>query len=156
MGWLFDHSHSNGHGNALMPVFEGGFDISDKLALAERRIFSLTEEQCRTLDFIRNHRQVLIQGCAGSGKSVMAVKKTRELAADPKCRVLLLAWNEMISDRLAAAVSDLPNVTAMNYHGFCLAQLRAAGQSPNPPLSYEEYQVWLREHQLEPAIIYPK
>ena len=118
--------------NTLMPVFEGGFDLSDKLALAERRIFSLTDEQCQTLDFIRNHRRVLIQGCAGSGKSVMAVKKARELAADPACRVLLLAWNEMISDRLTAAVGDLPNVTAMNYHGFCLAQLRTAGRLPEP------------------------
>ena len=118
--------------NTLMPVFEGGFDLSDKLALAERRIFSLTEEQCRMLEFIRNQRRVLIQGCAGSGKSVMAIKKARELASDPKCCVLLLAWNEMISDRLTAAVDDLPNVTAINYHGFCLAQLRAAGCLPEP------------------------
>ena len=114
---------------ALMPLCEYGMSLRDRLAQAERQLFTLTEEQCRMLDFIRNRRTALIQGCAGSGKTVMAVKKARELAAEGR-RVLLLAFNEMIGERLKDAVADVPNVTAGTYHGYCIDRLTRAGRLP--------------------------
>ena len=59
---------------ALAPVFEYGISVSDRINIAERKMFSLTENQCRLLDFLGDRKRVLIEGCAGSGKTVMALK----------------------------------------------------------------------------------
>ncbi len=114
---------------ALMPHCEFGVSLVDRIGQEERKIFELTENQCRILDVLRNQKRALIAGCAGSGKTIMAVKKARELAADGKM-VLLLAYNRLISEKLAGAVADLPRVTASNYHDFCTDALRRAGEMP--------------------------
>jgi len=113
----------------LMPHCEFGTSLRDRIGQAEEVIFRLTENQCRMLDFISRHHKALIEGCAGSGKTIMAVKKARELALAGNS-VLLLAYNVMIGDQLAAAVSDLQNVTAANYHRFCMDRLKEAEMAP--------------------------
>ncbi len=112
----------------LTPQCEYGSGLKDRLGQAEQILFRLTEEQCRMIDFISGHKQALIEGCAGSGKTIMAVKKARELAAEGKS-VLLLSYNILIGEQLAAAVSDLKNVTACNYHAFCIRRLQESGMT---------------------------
>jgi hypothetical protein len=114
---------------AVMPLCEYGMRLTDRLGTEERQLFALTEEQCHMLEFIRNQRSALIRGCAGSGKTVMAVKKARELALEGRS-VLLLAFNQMIGHQLAAGVADLTNVVAGTYHGLCIAMLSEAGKLP--------------------------
>jgi hypothetical protein len=114
---------------ALMPHCEYGTKLVDQVGQEERIIFALTENQCRFLDAIRNHRRVLIEGCAGSGKTVMVVKKARELASASNT-VLLLAFNLMIGEYLAQSVGDIPNITADTYHNFCMERLNEAGRLP--------------------------
>lgn len=113
----------------LMPFFEYGMTLGSRVQQDEQRIISLTGDQCRMLDFIQNHKQALIQGCAGSGKTVMAVKKARDLAAAGNS-VLLLAYNRLLGDRLAASVKDVANITASTYHDFCIRHLTRAGRMP--------------------------
>ncbi len=125
----------------IMPYCEYGTSLVDRMGQAERVIFGLTENQCRLLDFISLHRRALIEGCAGSGKTIMAVKKARELVAQGRS-VLLLAYNVMIGEQLACAVSDLENVTASHYHGFCLDLLRKAEMEP-PARDESDY--WERQ-----------
>jgi hypothetical protein len=117
---------------ALMPHCEYGVRLPDRIGLEERQFFSLTGEQCRMLEFIRNQRTALVKGCAGSGKTVMAVKKARELAEEGS-RVLLLAYNQLIGQHLIAAVADVPGITAGTYHDYCIARLDAAGRLPEGP-----------------------
>jgi len=114
---------------ALMPLCEFGVRLPDLIGIEERQLFSLTEEQCHMLDFIQHQRTALIEGCAGSGKTVMAVKKARDLAAEGH-RVLLLAYNQLIGQQLAAAVADVPGITAGTYHDYCIARLSEAGRLP--------------------------
>jgi len=113
----------------IMPYCEYGASLLEQMEKAERKLFALTEEQCRLLEIIRYRRTALIQGCAGSGKTVMAVKKAQELAAGGK-RVLLLAFNQLIGERLKDAVLDFDGVTAATYHDFCLEMLDQAGAVP--------------------------
>ncbi|MBN1151708.1 MAG: NERD domain-containing protein [Dehalococcoidia bacterium] len=114
---------------AIMPYCEYGVALVERIEQAERKIFTLTEEQCRLLDFIRNRRAALIQGCAGSGKTVMAIKKAQELAAAGN-KVLLLAFNQLIGERLKESVQDSILVKASTYHDFCLEMLEKAGAVP--------------------------
>ncbi|MFC1994293.1 NERD domain-containing protein [Chloroflexota bacterium] len=115
----------------LMPHCEYSTNLQDRMVQAEEVVFRLTENQCRILDYLNYHRHALIEGCAGSGKTIMAVKKARTLALEGNS-VLLLAYNVMLGKQLAAAVSDLDNVTASNYHRFCMDHLKEAGISPEP------------------------
>jgi hypothetical protein len=77
---------------ALIPEFEYGTSLADMIGVAEQKIFKLTEEQCRLLDFLGDREKVLVKGCAGTGKTVLALKKAGELALDGK-KVLLLCYN---------------------------------------------------------------
>ena len=124
--------------HVLMPHCEYGASLVDRIGYAERDIFALTENQCQVLDFITQHRQALVEGCAGSGKTVMAVKKARELATQGH-NVLLLAYNRMISDQLSREVSDLDNATAQSYHKYCRDLLSEAGRLPPDENITDEY-----------------
>ncbi len=122
----------------LMPHCEYGASLKDRMGRAEREFFRLTEEQCRMLDLLSRQKRVLIEGCAGSGKTVMAVKKARELAAQGKS-VLILCYNILIGEQLAGEVSDLDSVTACNYHKFCVDLLKEAGHLPEDDDDSDEY-----------------
>jgi len=62
----------------IMPYCEYGTSLADRIGQAEQTLFRLTENQCNLLDFIYQHKHALIEGCAGSGKTIMAIKKARE------------------------------------------------------------------------------
>lgn len=123
---------------ALMPLCEYGVSLRDRLEQAERQVFALTEEQCQMLDVMRYQKHALIQGCAGSGKTVMAVKKAGELAGEGHS-VLLLAFNQMIGERLKDAVADLPGIVAGTYHDYCRDRLTQAGRLPAGPQDNDFY-----------------
>ncbi|MEW6143313.1 MAG: NERD domain-containing protein [Chloroflexota bacterium] len=128
---------------AIMPYCEYGQTLVDRIGQTERRILALTENQCILLDFIHDFKQALIKGCAGSGKSIMAVKKARDLASEGN-KVLLLAYNQMIGQRLAATLADVgPRVTVSTYHDFCMLQLRQ--HNCLPPMRKDDPAYWERD-----------
>jgi hypothetical protein len=125
---------------AIMPHCEYGQSLVDRIGQTERRILALTENQCVLLDFIHDFKQALIKGCAGSGKSVMAVKKARDLYSEGKT-VLLLAYNQMLGKRLTATLSDISDrVTVATYHDFCMAHLQRNGRLP--PVRQNDRKYW--------------
>ena len=62
--------------------------LRDAIEPDEQRIVELTEQQMEILRALGRHRRVAIGGCAGSGKSLLAIAKAEELARSGK-RVLL-------------------------------------------------------------------
>ena len=114
-----------------------GGSLADLFGCDDRRIADLTEEQCRLLDFIGNRRQALIEGCAGSGKTVMASRKARELASEGRS-VLLLVFNLMLADRLSLTLADTPGVTVSAFHPFCETLIVSRG-TPLPELKDRYY-----------------
>jgi hypothetical protein len=67
-----------------------------RLAHEEKARFRLTENQARILNLLKNHAQVLISGNPGTGKSILALRKAKELAMQGKS-VLLLCFNSLLS-----------------------------------------------------------
>jgi hypothetical protein len=115
----------------LSPAFDYGITVTDKINLSESKIFRLTEQQCELLNFISAHKKALIRGCAGSGKTVLALKKARELASSGK-KVLLLAYNSMLCEKLQASTSDMNNIFATTFHDLCIVHLQANGLDLSP------------------------
>lgn len=128
---------------ALLPVFELGSSLIDKFGQAERVFFSLTEEQLSLLDFISNQKNALIEGCAGSGKTVMAIKKAKQLAENGQT-VLLMCYNILLANNLRQEIKGYEDkIVATTYHQFCTAKLHEANvefsESGSNPKFWTEY-----------------
>lgn len=83
----------------------------------ERTIGKLTETQYRYLDFLGMTKRALIQGGAGTGKTVIAAEKARRAARADR-RVLMLCFNRPLLVQLR---SELEGSTASvaTFHEFC-------------------------------------
>jgi hypothetical protein len=91
------------------------------------RLVQLTEEQCRLLDYLGNRRRALIKGCAGSGKTMLAIEQARRFA-DRGYEVLLTCFNEPLAEHLRSVVDDA--VAVMHFHGLCEHLTRDHGNAP--------------------------
>jgi len=89
------------------------------------KIIDLTEEQVRTLDLLRRQRRAVIAGCAGSGKTVLAVEKAKQLAAEGS-RVLLLCYNKRLAERLRQETEENERINAIHFHSLALGLIRKA------------------------------
>ena len=107
----------------LSPYFEYGKRLGDKIGIEEKQFFLLTEQQCRLLELLDNFKRLRIRGCAGSGKTILAVKKARRLAADG-ARVLLLCYNQLLAERLRKEVEDIHSIKAAAFFEFCIETLQ--------------------------------
>ncbi|HET9476096.1 MAG TPA: 3'-5' exonuclease, partial [Dehalococcoidia bacterium] len=106
---------------ALIQLIGSSWQIETTVGAAlmgqDRAIRFLTEEQFRVLDLLSRQRRVLITGCAGSGKTMLAVEKARRLAREG-FRVLLTCYNENLAAWMAREFKG-SSVVATNFHKLC-------------------------------------
>ena len=96
----------------------------------DARIIELTEGQMRVLDMLSEYRRAAIQGCAGSGKTMLAMEKARRLAEEG-FDVLLTCFNVPLAQYLAQRVPK--GVTVYNFHRLCEVLAEKAGLGLQPP-----------------------
>lgn len=75
--------------------------LGTQLRQHEAEFLRLTQEQAGILDALRAHRRAAISGCAGSGKTMLAVEKARRLAGEG-FRVLVTCFNRALADFIRA------------------------------------------------------
>lgn len=92
--------------------------LRSELAYAEAEFIKLTERQARVLRIIAGRRRAVIAGGAGTGKTLIAIEKARQLAAQGQA-VLLLCYNRPLADVLARGLADVERLTVMSYHQLC-------------------------------------
>jgi hypothetical protein len=95
-----------------------------ELEYEDERLIELTERQMLVLGFLSARRRAAIKGCAGSGKTMLAIEKARRLATRG-FKVLLTCFNEALANDLDRRVSD--SVRVMHFHRLCTAMAREAG-----------------------------
>lgn len=95
---------------------------------AEAQRIRLTNNQAKVLRTIGGRRRAVVSGGAGTGKTVLAVTKARQLAADG-LNVLLLCYNRPLADLLESVLSDTPGVAAHSFHRFCEQRVREATEA---------------------------
>ena len=78
----------------------------------------LTNQQARVLRFLGSRRRASISGGAGTGKTLLAVQKARELAEEGM-ETLLICFNRQLADHLKEVVEGLPRLLAMSFHQLC-------------------------------------
>jgi len=103
----------------LVDVLSPSWDLRPLLSAAiraeEAELTRLTEEQFMMLDFLGRRRRAAITGCAGSGKTTLAVEKGRRLA-EQGFRVLLTCFNVNLAQFLGGDQSLPSGLDVTNFH----------------------------------------
>lgn len=94
---------------------------------AERQRIRLTANQAKILRTIGGRRRAVVSGGAGTGKTVLAVEKARQLAQANQS-VLLLCYNRPLADSLAIGLRDEQRIQVFSYHQLCDRRIRQAQQ----------------------------
>jgi hypothetical protein len=88
----------------------------------DAQLEKLTEQQFDVLDMLSRRKRVAIYGCAGSGKTFLAVEQARRLALQDD-KVLLTCfnrnlanWLKQILQKKAETEAALGNITVSNFH----------------------------------------
>lgn len=78
-----------------------------------RTVKRMTSDQCRVIDMLRHHKKTMSQGCAGSGKTVIAAEQAIRLSR-AGLRTLLLCHNPV----LARFLKQLTNNSSVEVWAF--------------------------------------
>ena len=92
--------------------------IRTAITSTEQARHFLTSEQAKILRTIGSRRRAIISGGAGTGKTVIAVEKTKAISKAGG-EVLLLCYNRPLADSLARLFREAENVTVGTYHQIC-------------------------------------
>lgn len=109
--------------------------IGVEIDYLEEKLIQLTEDQMRLLDFLGTRRRAAISGCAGSGKTMLAVEKARRLF-DEGFEVLLVCFNNALADYLSG---KLPDISVITFHGLCEYLVKEAGMTPQNYKDIHDY-----------------
>lgn len=103
---------------------------------AEQQRLRLTANQAKVLRTIGGRRRAVISGGAGTGKTVLAVEKARQLAQVPM-KVLLLCYNRPLADAISLGLQDEPGIQALSFHQLCDRRIRQVLQRTGKDLLEE-------------------
>jgi len=86
----------------------------------------LTQSQFSLLDKLGRYRRLALSGCAGSGKTMLAVEKARRLSQQ-NFKVLLTCFNKNLAAYLKEGLKEDKNIHVAHFHGLCTDLGRKAG-----------------------------
>lgn len=96
--------------------------------LSEVSLEALTQNQKRIFQELDTNRRALVGGCAGSGKTLLAVLKAKQLAASG-LRTLLTCYNRPLADYLLSNIGDVPNLHVLTFHALCYRHAKSANMA---------------------------
>lgn len=88
----------------------------------------LTEDQGRVLRVLGRRRRAVVSGGAGTGKTLLALQKARDLASEGM-QTLLVCYNRPLANHLARCCDDVDGLDAMSFHQLCDRVVREASDS---------------------------
>lgn len=116
-GWILG-SHTNGFivpGDALNPLLTPTF--SAELAKLQHTVTQMSQEQFALFQRLAREQRLLVEGGAGSGKTILACEKAMRLGA-AGLRVGLFCHSSVLGGRLKQLTSGEPNVNVYDFNGY--------------------------------------
>lgn len=113
----------------LARSFELRTSLRSALAGEDATIQMLTEQQFHILDYVTRVPRLVVEGGAGSGKTIIAA----ELAArcsDKGESVLVTCFNRPLAEQLKRSLKKHPGVVVRGFHEMCVWMAGRAGMPP--------------------------
>jgi hypothetical protein len=101
----------------------------------------LTKQQMGVLRQLKRRKEALIEGGAGTGKTVLATDHAINLSAQG-LKVLLLCYNQKLGNSLKLKTENINNLDAMNFHEFCSWRIRQADKNAKRDLISESEKMY--------------
>jgi hypothetical protein len=100
----------------LLPEFRLVRSLKGQMVEAEEAFVRLTEEQNRLMSgLLQANKRALVEGYAGTGKTLLATHRARQLSEEG-CETLFLCFNRNLADHLTTVLSDTPKVKVSTFH----------------------------------------
>ena len=107
--------------DVLAPEFGAFQSMRSRTMATKAMFFQMTMEQTYLLDYLEEQEEAAIHGVAGTGKTVLAVKKAQRLAQ--KDKVLFLCFNRFLKEHLVEAYSE-QNIEFTNLDSLYMSKVR--------------------------------
>ncbi|MEQ8773748.1 MAG: NERD domain-containing protein [Marinoscillum sp.] len=96
----------------LLKILRGDFEVDyseiNRINDADNEIEEYTKEQFALLEFVRYNKRCLVQGCAGTGKTLMALELLRQKTEEGN-HVGLFCFNTQLGAKLFSASQKIEN-----------------------------------------------
>ncbi len=116
--------------DALIRLLAPSIDLVNPLSAQfdqeNEDILRLTANQFKAMDGLRRVPRLAVSGCAGSGKTVLAIEKAKRLSEEG-FRTLILSYNRHLADFFTTLLTDQPLVDVKTFHSLCSDAAKAAG-----------------------------
>ena len=103
--------------NSLRHDFTYVETLSTRLKKAEKQIIRLTNQQAKLIDALKNNDHILVNGMAGSGKTVLAEEYAKKEAGKGN-KVLFIAYNKNLVRNVKQHFAGYENVDVFNIHAL--------------------------------------
>jgi hypothetical protein len=108
---------------ALVDFIAPRWQLKSRLSVSFKRereqINQLTQSQFNAFQMLSTFRRLAIVGGAGTGKTMLALEKTRQLSQEG-LQVLFLCYNVNLASWLNQITNHQDNVLITNFHDFCV------------------------------------
>jgi len=124
---------------AISPSFQLLPVLFRQVEEQEEKLFRLTQEQIRLLDFLTNHDRAAIKGVAGSGKTLLARAQAQRFA-DAGMHTLLVCFNKALAEWIRDTLPEeyANRITVQHFHGLCSEWCQRAGLDFTPTKTDQE------------------
>lgn len=120
---------------ALRKIFRSsiklGTSIRYAIAEAKEEFVVLEKSQNDILESITRVEKVVIEGGAGTGKTVMAMDEARRLSGTG-LKTLLTCFNRPLAFELERNLREVPNLNVWNFQAVCENSVNKVGYKPPP------------------------
>ena len=103
----------------------------------DQRLEELTQQQFRSLRRILENPRLLVQGPAGSGKTMIALYAARERSECGE-KVLILCYNKLLAHWLRLQVKGT-SIVADSFHGYCSSRVPNFGRRLQDATNAKEF-----------------
>lgn len=110
--------------------------LASKIETEIEQQIILTNQQKSILRQLRKRKEAIIEGGAGTGKTVLALDHAQTLAKQG-LKVLLLCYNEKLGNKLKEKSQGIENLHPMSFHQFCNWRIKQVQNDTNRKLLEE-------------------
>jgi hypothetical protein len=112
----------------LNPSWKFSQPLTQYFTSVNQIIDNLTEEQYRVINYLQHYRRFAISGCAGSGKTLVAIEKAIRLSKE-NFSVLILCHNPFLARDIRTKVKET-NIEVWSFRDFLYKQIDRPKSEP--------------------------